>query len=236
MPSKPSSSGTLDSGGRVAEMLVDEPETVQHLPETVRADRDHQRQADGRVVGVTPADPVPELEHVRRVDPELGDLPGVRRQRDEMLRDGPVVTETAGPSSSQSRAEVALVIVSMVVNVFDATMNNVSAGSRSRMASCRSAPSTFDTNRKVSVAVGERAQRLVRHRRTQIRTADTDVDHVPDPPARVARPLTRAHPPGEVGHPVQHRVDPRDDVLPVDLDHRTRPEHATPCAARPGPR
>ncbi len=54
------------------------------------------------------------------------------------------------PSTSQERAEVALVIVSIVVKVFDATTNSVSAGSRSRTASCRSAPSTFDTNRKVN--------------------------------------------------------------------------------------
>lgn len=53
------------------------------------------------------------------------------------------------PASSQDRAEVALVIVSIVVNVFDAMMNSVSAGSRSRTASWRSAPSTFDTNRTV---------------------------------------------------------------------------------------
>ncbi len=50
-------------------------------------------------------------------------------------------------SSSQVRADVALVTVSIVVNVFDATTNSVSSGSRSRIASCRSAPSTLDTNR-----------------------------------------------------------------------------------------
>jgi hypothetical protein len=54
------------------------------------------------------------------------------------------------PDSSQDRAEVALVIVSMVVKVFEATTNSVSAGSRSRTASCRSAPSTFDTKRTVN--------------------------------------------------------------------------------------
>ncbi len=53
------------------------------------------------------------------------------------------------PFSSQERAEVALVMVSIVVNVLEATMNSVSAGSRSRTASCRSAPSTFDTKRNV---------------------------------------------------------------------------------------
>jgi len=42
-----------------------------------------------------------------------------------------------------------LVIVSSVVNVFDEAMNRVSAGSRSRVASARSVPSTLDTKRKV---------------------------------------------------------------------------------------
>ena len=115
---------------------------------------------------------------------------------------------------------MALVIVSIVVNVFDATMNSVSAGSRSRTASCRSAPSTFDTNRNVSSRVGERAQCLVRHRRTEVGAADADVDDVPDAPAGVAGPLARTDPSGERGHLVQDRVHGRHDVLAVDLDHR----------------
>ena len=49
--------------------------------------------------------------------------------------------------SSQSRAERALVSVSSVLNVLLLTMNRVSAGSRSTVASRRSAPSTLDTNR-----------------------------------------------------------------------------------------
>ncbi len=52
--------------------------------------------------------------------------------------------------SSQLRAEVALVMVSMVVKVLEAMMNSVSAASRSRVASCRSAPSTLETKRTVS--------------------------------------------------------------------------------------
>ena len=49
----------------------------------------------------------------------------------------------------QARAVRALVIVSSVVKVFDATMNSVSAGSRSRVASAKSVPSTLETNRNV---------------------------------------------------------------------------------------
>ena len=53
------------------------------------------------------------------------------------------------PARNQSRAVWALVIVSSVVKVFEETMNSVSAGSRSRTASAKSVPSTFETNRNV---------------------------------------------------------------------------------------
>ncbi len=53
------------------------------------------------------------------------------------------------PASDQARADWALVIVSNVVKVFEETMNKVSEGSRSRMASDRSVPSTLETKRNV---------------------------------------------------------------------------------------
>ena len=53
------------------------------------------------------------------------------------------------PLSSQSRAVSALVMVSSVVKVLEETMNKVSAGSRSRVASTKSIPSTFETKRNV---------------------------------------------------------------------------------------
>ena len=52
------------------------------------------------------------------------------------------------PRSDHARALWALVIVSSVVKVLDETMNSVSAGSRSRVASAKSVPSTLDTKRK----------------------------------------------------------------------------------------
>ncbi len=50
---------------------------------------------------------------------------------------------------SHSRAVRALVIVSRVVKVFEQTTNSVSAGSRSRVASAKSVPSTLETKRKL---------------------------------------------------------------------------------------
>jgi hypothetical protein len=57
---------------------------------------------------------------------------------------------SASAARIQSRAVAAFVIVSRVVKVLDETMNSVSAGSRSRVASAKSVPSTLDTKRKVS--------------------------------------------------------------------------------------
>ena len=60
---------------------------------------------------------------------------------------------TAAPSpsaaSDHSRALRALVIVSSVVNVFDAITNSVSAGSRSCVFSMKSVASTLETKRTV---------------------------------------------------------------------------------------
>ena len=70
------------------------------------------------------------------------------------------------------------------------------------------------------VARGVVAQRLVGHDRAEVRAADADVDDVADALAGVALPLAAAHPVGEVGHLVQHRVHFRHDILAVDEDVR----------------
>ena len=70
----------------------------------------------------------------------------------------------------------AFVSVSIVVNVFDETTNNVSAGSRPASAPAMSAPSTLDTKRAVDLRVAERVERPVGHRRPEVGAADADVD------------------------------------------------------------
>ena len=68
-------------------------------------------------------------------------------------------------------------------------MNSVSAGSRSRVASAKSVPSTLETKRKVSSRCAVVAQRLVGHHRAEVGAADADVDDVADRLAGVAGPL-----------------------------------------------
>jgi hypothetical protein len=61
----------------------------------------------------------------------------------------PTASSSPRAPTSQSLAVRALVSVSRVVKVLEQTTNRVSAGSRSRVASAMSAPSTLETNRKV---------------------------------------------------------------------------------------
>src|SRR5262245_22726126 len=61
-----------------AKMFVHLMETIQHGAEIIWTDSDHCREPDRRIHGIAPADPIPEPEHVRRIDTELRHSLGVR--------------------------------------------------------------------------------------------------------------------------------------------------------------
>ena len=124
----------------------------------------------------------------------------------------------------------ALVIVSSVVKVFEEMTKSVSSGSRSRVFSAKSVPSTLETKRKVMSRRAVVAQRLVGHHRAEVGAADADVDDVADRLAGVARPLARAHPLGEGGHPVEHLVHLLDDVDAVDDQRALRGIRSATCS------
>ena len=78
--------------------------------------------------------------------------------------------------------------------------NNVSAGSRSRVAVV--------------------LERLIRHHRAEIGAADPDIDDVANALAGVTLPGPAAHAITELAHPVEHRMDFGHDVFAVDEDGR----------------
>ena len=82
--------------------------------------------------------------------PNCADLVGVGRHRDEVAARR---RRRRSASTSQARAERALVSVSRVVKVFDATMNSVAAGSRSRIASDEVGAVDVGDEAEVEVAV-----------------------------------------------------------------------------------
>src|SRR6185312_13081906 len=73
-------------------VLVHLMEAIQHGSEILLANRQHRRKTDRRIHRVAAANPVPESEHIGWVDTELRHLRRVRRYRDEVLGDGPLVT------------------------------------------------------------------------------------------------------------------------------------------------
>ena len=139
------------------------------------------------------------------------------------------------PASSQSRAVRALVSVSSVVNVLLATMNSVSSGSRSAVASRMSVPSMLDTNRKRIERSLYWTQRLRRHRRPEVAAADADVDDIADGLAGGARPVAAADPERERGHPVENLVHVRATSWPSTRSGRP-PAGGGRCGGPPGPR
>ncbi len=124
--------------------------------EVVKPDADRDGKADSRPERVAAANPVPELEHVGLGNAELGDALGVGREGDEVLSNvrllgGVSVMEQRGALTSlavwrnHSLAVSALVIVSWVVNVLEATMKSVVSGSQARRTSAMSVPSMLET-------------------------------------------------------------------------------------------
>ena len=108
--------------------------------------------------------------------PNLETSFGVGGEGDEVLGDGGFGAPEL--ARNQSRAECALVMVSSVVKVLEATMKRVSSGSRSRVASAKSVPSTLETKRKVRSRCAVVLERLVGHDGAEVGAADADVDDV----------------------------------------------------------
>src|SRR5712691_6506138 len=121
--------------------------------------------------------------------------------------------------TSHSRAERAFISVSWVVNVFEATMKSVLAGSRCFTVSARCVPSTLET--KCARNPSGQAQRIASQAITGPRS---------EPPmpmltmSEIRLPVSPFHSPLR-RRPVksrQHRVDLRHDVLAVDEDRFPR--------------
>ena len=216
---------------RGAEMVVHRPAAGEEGGEIGRADGDHQRQADRRPDRVAAADPVPEAEGPVVGDAEGGDLVERRRHRREMGADRRARPK---PRRSRRRAVAALVMVSIVVKVFEATRNSVRAGSRlgKRVADV----GAVDIRDEMSARpIVEGAERAGRHARAEVRAADADIDDVgerarrfrrsrPSARRRRSRPCGRAR----RGPPARRSCRRRDRPRPA----RRAAQHGGPAGSR----
>ena len=190
-------------------------EAVEHGPEVGRADGDHQRQADGGIVGIAAPDPVPEAEHVVGVDAEALDFLVVGGHRHEVAGHGGLVLERGEAPFPGG------------VGVLEGLLGGEGLGADDEQGLGRVQP-LGGLGEVGGVDIGDEAQversvavvpeRLVGHHRPQVRAADADIDHVADAFPGVPLPFTGADPVGEGRHPVQHGVHVGHHVPAVHQD------------------
>ena len=197
------------------EVLVHRVEAGEHRAELPGADRDHRREADGRVHRVATADPVPELEHVRGVDAELVHLLGVRRDGDEVLGDRRLVPQGAqAPGARRAGVGHRLEGREGLRRDDEQRLRRVEvAGGLGEVGAV-----DVGDEPEGQAPVAVEPEGLVGHHRAEVRAADADVDDVADALAGMTRPRAPSHPVGELGHPVEHGVNGRHHVLAVDED------------------
>ena len=124
------------------------------------------------------------------------------------------------PDQSQSRARRALVSVSSVVKVLDATMKRVVSGSRSARRLRQICRVDVRDEARLDAGVRVGLECLVDHHGAEVRSADPDVDDVRHPLARHALPLAAADSRREGAHAPPHRLDVGIDILTVDRECR----------------
>ncbi len=203
-------------------MLIHFISALVELHVVVEADAESDRKTDGRPERVTAANPVPEFEHVSRIDTESGNGFGVRGECHEVLCNSLFVTvesledsflcrlsvrhgfesrERLGSHDEEGFFEVDLLQGFGHVRAVD--VRNEENGRR-----------IFAFSRLVCV----RLESFGHHDRTEVRTADTDVHHVLDGLARVALPLTGTDELREFFHVLEHSANFRHHILAVDAN------------------
>jgi hypothetical protein len=131
--------------------------TIEHLLEIVETDRQTDGETDSGPERVSTSDPIPECKHVCFGDTEFSDGLGVGGKGNKVLGDVCGLTSAEGnrgdgggltsfaDSRNQSFALVALVMVSWVVKVLEATIKIVVSLSQDFNTSARSVPSMLET-------------------------------------------------------------------------------------------
>mmetsp|Transcript_11100 Transcript_11100/g.25696 ORF Transcript_11100/g.25696 Transcript_11100/m.25696 type:complete len:236 (+) Transcript_11100:1201-1908(+) len=200
-------------------MLVHRVRALEKRLKVVPADGKRDGRADRRPRRVATTDPVPEPEHVVRVDAECGDGRVVGGKRRKVTSDGRRLLELL----EQPRLGGACVCHRLLRG------KSLRGDEEERRLGVDDAEHLRDVRRvdvrhkvHVEVAFAIRLERLGHHHRTEVRAADPEVDDVRDGFARVPLPLARAHALDESFHLAEHRVHLGHHVGAVDKDRRVR--------------
>ena len=209
---------------RGAEMLVGHERPFEKLLEVVEADGQGDGKPDGRPQGIPAAHPVPEHEHVGRIDAEFGHGLGVGGKGHEMLGHGLVVLGV-GQKPRPGR-----------MGVGHGFQGGERLGGDDEKRRFRVDP-LEGLGQMGAVHVGDEMGRDARHGvvrqgeahhlRPEVRAADADIDHISNFFARVAGPLAGVDATAKPAHLAEH---------PVDLGHGSSPGRGRPgCRHRTVP-
>ena len=206
-----------------AEVTVHLVVALEQLLVVVAADREHERKTDRGRKRVAAADPIPEDEHVLRVDAERGDFLRGRGDGDEVLGDGGfrgglLEARLLGLSEEPllRRKRVGHRLLRREGLGRDDEQGLVRLHRAERLGEVRRVDVGDEEELHVALRVGR--ERDVRHDGTEIGAADADVDDVLDALAGEALPLALTDLVGERGHLVEDLAHARHDVLAVNLD------------------
>ncbi len=203
-----------------AEVFVHGTRAREQITEVVGADCKHQRQPDGRPHRVATADPIPELEHVRGVDAELGDLRRVRRDRDEVPSHRGFVAAERGHQPGARGAGVRESLQRRERLGRDDEQRLARVEPVERVYEIRAVDIRDEPELHVAPAVG--AQRVVSHRRPKITAADADVHDVANYASGVTDAASVADRRGELRHLLQHALHLGHDIDTVDDESGAR--------------
>ena len=167
------------------EVLIHAMSTLEELLKVIVSDNQSDRQSDGTPEGITPADPVPELEHVFLRDTEGGDSLGVGTEGDEVLGNMTLVfggleepvPSTLGVSDSLLSGE------GLAGNDEESSLGVANPKSLSEMGSVDVGD---EMGREVPLGIG--LESLSNHDWAQVGTTDTNIDNSIDALSRVSLP------------------------------------------------
>ena len=183
--------------GRCAEMLVHALGASEHFVECLRADGDHQRQADRRPQRIATADPIPDREHQILVDAEFDGALRLARHGGEMVLQDDI------------RAQIGLQPVARGSGVEQGFLRGegLADDDEQRRAWIEGLQQRGQLG---AVEVGnvmhpqgrmpDRAQGIIHHLRAKVGATDADIDHVLDWLTLMPGALAAAQTFGEGGH------------------------------------
>ncbi len=196
---------------RLEKVAIHGMSAVEHLLEAFHAHAERDREPHGRPKRVAPPDPIPECEHVARVDAEVAGPCRLAGDGHEVTRDGVRAQPLLQPGAGRVRIAERLLGGERLGD--DDEQGRLGLEIRERHGEVAAVHVGDETHRQRRLPA--RFQGIDGHCRAEIGAADADVDDGADGVSFGAAPCAAAHGFAEAAHLRKRLAHRRHDVLPV---------------------